>query len=123
MTGTSTPELFRLSQKVRRPRHTPEMERRDAIHRRMMLDEIDAGSRGAARWPSFCLRLLAILKQECLRLNFRVAAAQVDRIEATEERDAELARDLLRDLRTRMSDEESASAPVRPPDEYTPVLM
>lgn len=90
---------------------------------RMLLDEIETGSRGSTLWPAFCLRLLSILKQECLRLNFRIAAAQVDRIEATQERDPELARELLRDLRTRISDEESVSVPVVPPEEHTPVLM
>ena len=55
----------------------------------MLLGEIENGVRNSTRWPDFCLRLLRILKEEFLRLNFYVAAAQIDRIEATEERDAD----------------------------------
>ena len=91
--------------------------------REILLDEIETGARDSTRWPSFCLRLLRILKQECLRLDFHVAAAQIDRIEATEERDADAARDLLRDLRVRMSDEERVSVSVGQVDDYTPGLL
>jgi hypothetical protein len=91
--------------------------------RKMLLDEIETGSHRLVPWPAFCLRLLGILKQECLRLDFRVAAAQIDRIEATEESDADLARELLRDLRTRMSDEERVSLPVGKADDHPPELL
>jgi hypothetical protein len=91
--------------------------------RKQLMNEIETGSSAAARWPAFCLRLLGMLRQECRRLGFQVAAAQIDRIEATEERDAELARHLLGDLRVRISDEEWVSGAIAQADDHTPALL
>ena len=91
--------------------------------RKQLMNEIETGSRTPARWPAFCLRLLSILRQECQRLGFQVATAQIDRIEATEERDADLARDLLEDLRVRISDEEWVAGSIGHADHHTPALL
>jgi hypothetical protein len=90
--------------------------------RAMLLEQIEAGARSAPAWPGYCLRLLRILKDECVRLEFYGTSAQIARIDI-EKIDADVARDLLRDLRVRLSDEEAASSSWRSAENYSRGLL
>jgi hypothetical protein len=47
----------------------------------IILDEIQSGAKDRPEWPSFCFRLLSILRQECLDAGLTYSAAQAARIE------------------------------------------
>jgi hypothetical protein len=76
-----------------------------------LLAELQDGVKNADKWPPFCLRLLQLLKRECIQRNLRFSVLQVGRIEALAALDPVAARILLNDLGNRMRDEQDCSLP------------
>ena len=82
-----------------------------------LLEAIQAGVDGVDVWPPFRLRLLAILRQECLDLGLHYSAAQICRVETAAAISPAIARELLRDLEDRLRDEqESLPRDIKGPD-------
>jgi transposase-like protein len=81
----------------------------------LVLEQIETEIAQDSRWPAFCVRLLEILKQECMKAGFHLSTAQIERIEEVREVSDHRASDLLRDLRNRIADEERCTAILIPP--------
>jgi hypothetical protein len=75
----------------------------------LLLEEIQSGTSASLPWPSFCFRLLSILRQECIDSGMSYSAAQAARIEAVALTDPRSACDLLRDLGCRLRDERESA--------------
>jgi hypothetical protein len=71
----------------------------------LLLEEIQSGVSASSPWPSFCSRLLSILRQECVDTDMPYSAAQAARIETAALADPGSAHALLRDLAGRIRDE------------------
>lgn len=80
-----------------------------ALH--MILEEI--GQEGLCRWAPYRVRLLEILRRECIGFGLALSTVQVERIQAVVGSDPERANDLVRDLRHRIADEERSIAVVK----------
>ena len=74
----------------------------------LLLEEIDSPE--PCPWEPFRVRLLEMLRHECLECGLTLSAAQVERIQASLTAEPSRTGDLLRDLRYRIADEEPAVA-------------
>ncbi len=81
----------------------------------MLLEEIEAGVAHSSGWPAFCMRLLQILRQQCIQAGLHLSTAQIERMDEAIEASSEWTRDLLRDLRNRIVDEERCNVTLVPP--------
>jgi hypothetical protein len=80
----------------------------------MLLEEIEAEVEAALERGTeqklLLRRLLELLKQECVQCGMSLSAVQAERLESVIDTHPEQARDLLRDLRNRVTDEERCTA-------------
>jgi hypothetical protein len=89
-----------------------EAETGNVLH--MVLDEIETGVEQNSGWSACCVRLLRILKHECIQAGLHLSTVQIERMEEVLENDTHRAKDLLRDLRNRIADEERCTAVLVP---------
>ena len=81
----------------------------------LLLEDLEAGLE-QARWDPFRIRLLQILKTVCMQSGLVLSTIQAERIQAALETQPDETRELIRDLRNRITDEERCSDALSRPD-------
>jgi hypothetical protein len=103
------------------PAPQPEPEPVSILH--MLLDEMEDSVEQQSYCERFFPRLLDLLKQECVQSGLILSTVQIERIEAAVEVQPENIRDLFRDLRNRVADEEKCTAVLSHPGLRRPGLL